>query len=282
MAPSEDGCARCLICGEEKPRLLLDQPSGRYFPRRIFRCSKCDGAFVYPQPRAELLSQIYGSENYFAEHLGTGDLTPAVERARIRVRVLEHLLVRKMQGGSQPRLLEVGPGNGEFLTEASRKGWNIEGLEFSAAWAQTLSERTGFHIAASDSLSAYPSVAPYDVIALWEVVEHYRDPMAELRAAFARLAPGGILALSTPNYGSLRARLYRERWRGFHEGWEHLFFFSAKSLTVLLTRAGFSRVRFISRKINSFLLTPLEWFGLGNVLEAYAYKVADADGGSPG
>jgi hypothetical protein len=111
---------------------------------------------------------------------------------------------------------------------------------------------------------------------MWEVIEHYTDPLSEARAAFARLARGGILALSTPNDGSLRARVYRERWRGFREGWEHLFFFSSQSLRTLLKRAGFSRVRFITRKINSFLLKPLECFGMGNALEAYAWKSADS------
>lgn len=272
MSEGAESRPACLICSSNRTHFLLDQPTAPYFARRIFRCDDCLGAFVFPQPSLETLHRIYSAETYFREHRGATHRNPGEERARLRIPLLEHLLVDSGRPRRPPKVLEIGPGNGEFLLAARQRGWQVEGLELSEEWAQTLSSRVQVPVFAADSLTALPSDAPYDVIAMWEVIEHYRDPLRELRAAFERLSPGGILAISTPNFGSFRARVYRERWRGFYEGWEHLFFFSSRSLALLLKSAGFGHTRFLSRKINSFLLKPLEYFGMGNVLEAYARK----------
>ncbi|MHA2621683.1 MAG: class I SAM-dependent methyltransferase [bacterium JZ-2024 1] len=263
----------CPVCESADLQFVLEQAEARYFARRIFRCRTCGVGFVFPAPSPEVLAEIYSRATYFEEHRGDDRRSPGWERARLRVRFIRALMRRRGRIRARPPdLLEVGPGNGEFLLEARSAGWTVEGLELSSRWAETLSARTGIRVTSADSLASYPVVKKFDVIAMWEVVEHYRDPLNEIRFAFEYLQPGGLLALSTPNYGSLRARIYGARWRGFWEGWEHLFFFAPDSLAILLKRAGFTSFRFVTRKINAFLLKPLEYMGLGNVLEAYACK----------
>lgn len=271
--PEVSSPGSCPICEGADLQFVLEQPEARYFARRIFRCRTCGVGFVFPAPSLEALAELYSRATYFEEHRGDDCRSPGWERARVRVRFIRALIrCRKRIWGRPPVLLEVGPGNGEFLLEACSAGWTVEGLELSARWAETLTARTGIRVASADSLASYQGVKKFDVIAMWEVVEHYRDPLNEIRSAFDHLQPGGLLAMSTPNYGSLRARIYGARWRGFWEGWEHLFFFAPDSLGVLLKRAGFTSSRFVTRKINAFLLKPLEYIGLGNVLEAYAWK----------
>jgi len=76
-------------------------------------------------------------------------------------------------------------------------------------------------------------------------IEHVPDPAALLGECHRLLAPGGVLALSTPDAGSLLARVLRGRWLGFRSIDEHLYFFSRRTLARMLERAGFEVRRFL-------------------------------------
>jgi SAM-dependent methyltransferase len=83
----------------------------------------------------------------------------------------------------------------------------------------------------------------FDVVTLWEVIEHLSDPMITLQEIRRILRPGGQLVLSTPDAGSLAARVSGRRWLGWRKVPEHLYFFDRSNLDRLLTRAGFVPVR---------------------------------------
>jgi hypothetical protein len=87
------------------------------------------------------------------------------------------------------------------------------------------------------------SAERYDVMTMWDVVEHLPDPRDELAAARAMLVPGGALHLSTIDTGSLVARLLGARWPWLMD--MHLVYFDRPTITALLEEAGF-RVRRIS------------------------------------
>jgi SAM-dependent methyltransferase len=79
----------------------------------------------------------------------------------------------------------------------------------------------------------------YDVVTLWEVIEHLPDPGRVLRTIGDVLVPNGHIVLSTPDAGSLFARLAGRRWLGWRKVPEHLSFFDLPSLRRLLGRSGF-------------------------------------------
>lgn len=261
----------CILCGTARARKIVEQPAARYFARTIYTCDACSLAFVHPQPSDEELARVYSSTTYFEQHSDTPEKQPGQERADVRVGILSKFLRgNPALAERRPRVLDIGPGTGEFMRTVSAAGWSAQGLEATAEWAKSLARQTGLRVDASWSLAAFEDPEPFDVISMWEVIEHYRDPLAEVTGARRRLKPGGWLAISTPNLGSFRGRVYGPRWRGFTEGFEHLFFFSPRSLRAVLERAGFQEIRLRTWKINSALLKPLEWAGMGNVLEAYA------------
>lgn len=72
------------------------------------------------------------------------------------------------------------------------------------------------------------NLGAFDVVLALDVIEHLVDPAAALRELAARLAPGGLLVLTTPRWDSLAARLFRGRWRAIFPA--HLFYFTARSL----------------------------------------------------
>ena len=64
---------------------------------------------------------------------------------------------------------------------------------------------------------------------MWDVIEHLPDPRRTVEAAWERLRPGGLLALSTGDVGSMAARLHGRDWSLMTPPW-HQFYFSRKTM----------------------------------------------------
>jgi SAM-dependent methyltransferase len=99
----------------------------------------------------------------------------------------------------------------------------------------------GVHTGTLES-QEFPDQA-FDVVTMWEVIEHLPDPRTTLAEVWRILRPGGRLVLSTPDAGSLAARLSGRRWLGWRKVPEHVFFFDRTNLDRLLDQSGFRPVR---------------------------------------
>lgn len=137
------------------------------------------------------------------------------------------------------KLLDVGCYCGYFLDVAREAGYEVEGLELSM-WAAEQARLLDLPIH-SDTLSCIPFDENYDVITLWDVVEHFSDPRAELLEINRLLKKDGYLFLSTINIGSLVARLMGPRWPWLMD--MHIFYFTPKTIECLLKQTGFHLVK---------------------------------------
>jgi SAM-dependent methyltransferase len=79
--------------------------------------------------------------------------------------------------------------------------------------------------------------ALFDLVTLWDVIEHVADPLAVLTEVARVLAPGGKVVLTTGDIGSAYARRHGVRWHLLTPPW-HLYFFSRATLAGLAARAG--------------------------------------------
>lgn len=165
--------------------------------------------------------------------------------ARARLKRIGRLL--RADRSRPRRLLEIGCGTGLFLEEAARAGWSCEGIEASAYAVGRARERRLRVTHGAVEGQAIPR-GEFDCIALWDVIEHIRDPAGAIRSAAGGLRPGGVLALSTGDVTSLCARISGAAWHLFNLP-EHLFFFSPGSLNRLVTQAGL-RTAQLSREAN--------------------------------
>lgn len=145
------------------------------------------------------------------------------------------------------RLLEVGCGNGHFLAVAERRGWEVSGVELSRAHVDRARAR-GLDVVYGDlGDDALWSDHRFDALVAIEVLEHVPRPLDLLRAAADRLAPGGALFLTTPNFGSVTRRLLGAGWSVLDP--EHVALASPAGLASALRRAGFTVVRMESRNL---------------------------------
>lgn len=223
----------CPICGTQQRETLVVVREYVYV-----RCRHCEAAYLSPMPDADTAAGLYQNESYFSGdgEVGYHDYTtmhkallPLFQRRLAR---LSSLFPRR------GRLLDFGCADGYFLDLARQQGWDIAGVEISVTQAQRASSQLG--IAISDSIDQFPE-SSFDVITLWEVLEHLPQPAAELRKLKRRLRPGGALMLSTPNAGFWKAIHRPVEWPNFSPP-AHLILFTERALGIILTGAALASV----------------------------------------
>ena len=110
----------------------------------------------------------------------------------------------------------------------------VTGLEPSQ-WAAGVARSRGLNV--HEGLLAENNLPPesFDLITVWDAIEHFGDPRAEVNHLAHLLKPGGLLALSTMDVESGFARLLGPRWPWFMR--MHLYYFSPDTLRALLAQS---------------------------------------------
>jgi 2-polyprenyl-3-methyl-5-hydroxy-6-metoxy-1,4-benzoquinol methylase len=130
------------------------------------------------------------------------------------------------------KLLEVGCARGDFLRVAA-ESFDVFGVEPNPELAESAAHFAPIH---RDLVETLPW-KDFDVAASFHVIEHVDSPRTFVQAIAARLKPGGLLVLETPNIASPSYRVMKKRWRQFIP--EHYFFFTPQTATKLLAESGF-------------------------------------------
>jgi SAM-dependent methyltransferase len=199
---------------------LLTQP--------LVRCRRCSLLFVNPRvaSRAMLDGYAAGADPAYVSQMPS--------RVRTFARTIAHIdRLRPAKG----RLLDVGTAAGAFLKAAKDDGWDVTGVEpnrWLADWGRTEYGVT-IHVGSIDDVVLPP--ASFDVVTLWDVIEHTPDPMHVLRRAHQLLAPGGLLVVNYPDIGSWIARAMGRKWPFLSS--VHLYYFTRSTMRAALDRAGF-------------------------------------------
>ena len=226
--------SRCPLCGGERLSYLFVHAG-----TPIDRCDRCGLVMRNPQPSDAELAAIYDSD-YFLGDRGEHSETNRLKRDTA-AGYLDEIETRTGLRPRGARLLEIGPGLGNLLIEAAARGYEVTGIEYSASSVATANQRIGASAVLQGSLSSVVlPEASFDVAVLADVLEHTRDPLADLLRVWRALKPGGVLFLAVPSLDSWSARVMRERWLEFKL--EHLFYFDSATLQLLLFKAGFEQV----------------------------------------
>jgi len=233
---------RCNLCGADNTTPVTEIDGFH-----IVRCRHCDLVYVNPRYREEHLQEIY-TEAYYdhdgikngLEFFGYDDYLADEENIRItfakRLRTIERY-------ANKGKLLDVGCATGFFLDLARSGGWEVVGSEVSRFGVQYARERLGLDVRLGTLKELQFDAQTFDVVTMWDVIEHVVDPMGELQEVWRILRNGSLLSLITPDVGSLVARLLGSRWEEFRRVREHIYFFSRRTMTEMLRRTGFEVLR---------------------------------------
>lgn len=226
----------CNLCGSLAAHYL-------YKELGIIECDACGLVRVDAIPGREQLRRLY-SENYFRSTdsgtLGYDDYI--ADRKKISKTFQKRMSEIERCIGRKGRLLDVGCAAGFSLEVARERGWDAHGIEISEFACNFARSTLGLNVSCGSLQEADLAPKTFDVVTMWDYIEHCPDPARELTLANQLMKTRGLLALSTPDICSLPARTWGANWMGIKQG-EHLFYFSPETITRLLRQSGFEVIR---------------------------------------
>jgi SAM-dependent methyltransferase len=204
---------RCVACGlvYQNPRPGPDEMA-RYYPPEYD--SFAPPPWAHPNPIARAV-QLYGLKK--------------------RWKLVEQWAPRR---GERRSILDVGCATGLFLAAGDER-WQKSGVELSAHAAQFARDRFGLTVYQGTLEEATLAANSFDVITMWDVLEHVHDPLRTLNCVRALLRPDGIFVARVPNLDAWDARLWGRYWAGLDQP-RHLFVPDEATLSRLLSAAGFT------------------------------------------
>ncbi len=246
LRPSGFLQAPCVLCGvfdyDALATFVLNQVE--FF---LVRCRRCRLMWRNPIPNAEFLRDLY-SNDYFdvaksaaqlVNQVGIADSTR--EHQEWRRRKTREEVARWIQRGLSPstsegkpaRFLEIGGGRGYLQSEATARGWNTVGIEISQHGIVAALERGLFvmPIVLEDFYEKYAPVGCFDVVVLFDFLEHVVDPAKVLRLVRSLLLPDGVAILRVPTIAHDACPSYHLI--------DHIWHFTRDAMHRLILREGF-------------------------------------------
>lgn len=220
----------CLVCGSS---------FGPCHIPGLVECRLCRFVSADLDLPEDVIRALY-NEKYFhgeeyADYLNERDSLLLSFRRRLQA-------IRKFVPDSHnKRLFDVGCAFGFFLEMVTPYFASAHGIDISndaVAYARNI-----LHVdaTAGDLLTA-PIGGPFDVVCMWDVIEHLGHPDRVLERVASMMPDGGILTITTGDIRSVNARLRGKRWRLIHPP-THLHYFSTQTITLLLQHHGFRVVQ---------------------------------------
>jgi SAM-dependent methyltransferase len=199
---------------------------------RVVSCDTCGLVRSDPVASEDFLASLYESSSF--------DYSSEVESIQATYgRALGWLEARSRQ---RKALLEIGCGNGFFLQQARRRGWEeVRGVEPSAdALAKAAPELDG---AIVQDVMRRGLFAPesFDAVCLFQVLDHIPDPLGLLEECRTVLRPGGQILALNHNVRAWSARLLAER--SPIVDIEHTYLYSPETMRRIFAKAGFTDAR---------------------------------------
>ncbi len=245
----------CKICGSS--RQLPFEVGKRHLnlngELNVSRCKDCGQLFLNPRPDEQTRQKLFEGKKveelleYTNRKASYCNVTPS--RADIFSKRIKNFTKTYFSGGPG-KVLDVGASSGEFLEKANDQGWTSFGIEPSSEGIKILEEK-GIDAKQSQAEEIPYADSSFDWVHSNHVFEHLGNPLAAARESYRVLKPGGWIFIEVPNqfdniqffrYRMIRKIPVRERnIRSIH----HLFFFSKKTLRLLLKRAGFKEIEIL-------------------------------------
>lgn len=237
---------RCNICAHEVD-VLYDFGSYEWF-----RCSNCHFCFSTTMIGfTREKEHAWYDENFFAENPNFLRRLTGEDKIKMRVwgKYLD-LLQQFSIASSQRRLLDIGCSLGGFPNIARSKGWEVHGVEVSDFAARYARDEFKLDVFAGTLEEAKFPSANFDVVTMWDIIEHLNTPQDTIAEICRITKPGGLILIYTPNQDSLvntliyltyKLSLGKIRFlaQKIYVPVRHLCFFSPKSLTYLLQLHGY-------------------------------------------
>lgn len=219
----------CNLCGNEDVSFFAKKRG-----YDLFKCNNCKLLFVHPIP---VWIGVYDDSYFSGAGKGFGYVDYDVDKEPMIPTFNKYLDILEDFGVREGKLLDIGAATGFFMNIAKKRGFEVTGVELSN-FAAEKGRNAGLNVISGDLLSQkFPSDS-FDVITMFDVIEHVPNPKEIMTEVYRILKKGGYVLVNTPDSESLWARVLGEHWQLIVPP-EHINYFSPKNFGNYLEQNGF-------------------------------------------
>lgn len=223
---------KCPLCGSAAGRDFVK------YDQEFHSCTACGLGFIHPPPPPDEIERIY-NKNYY-DSWGIDSAENSTERMK-QATFHDKLALIERSLPAKGRILDIGCATGFFLDASRQRGWECHGVELSPYSSEIAREKIGRdRIFTGQLAEACFADDFFDAVVMTDVIEHVAAVGPFMAEAARILKPGGIAAITTPDPLSLSCRLLGRHWPHYKR--EHLLYFTADALSLLMEPLGFRRL----------------------------------------
>lgn len=241
MTPSGSQCPFCQ--GSALKRFTAhahDAPELSLRKVNITECTQCVAAWQWPFHRTPEESAAE-FETAYTTQIEESYFDPA-KRTAIGELQQQFVAAHTARPG---KLLDIGCGDGCFARIMASHGWEVTGLDPALPSSALQSSQSDTAKLIRGTFSDLPEHEQYDVITVWDVVEHVENPFGLITEIASRIAPGGLLVVETGNYQSAGRITAGSHWWNYQL--DHRWYLAPSQLKQMLFRVGLSDLRLADR-----------------------------------
>jgi SAM-dependent methyltransferase len=220
----------CSNCHSNKIRHFLDVDD----TYALYQCCVCFLVFTDPQPVKSSVTN-FNDEKYDSREEKESRLADFDQEYK---RAKKHIVELK-QFQSSGKLLDVGCSYGIGVKAAGDLGFEALGIEPTKKAAAYATHHLSVNVLHTTLEKAKLAKNSFDVVTLYDVLEHVPDLHGFLKEIYRILKPGGLLVIQSPNINSFAAIILKTKWNWLLVP-HHLWHFSYRSLSGVLQKSGFS------------------------------------------
>ncbi len=229
----------CAICNSTKISDLGNIINGKYAKKflkdyKLVKCDSCSSAFISPIPDDEVLSFIYSNPQYSAWE------TSYDKESNIRYINFKHYLKKIKKYVNKGVLLDCGCATGYFLDVAKENNFDCYGTEISEIPFKIAEVKHPDKIFKKNVEDLNVGDETYDIVTMFDFIEHVKDPKKTLRKASSLIKKNGYLVITTPDTRSLSMALLGKKHTNYIL--EHINLFSHNFLPKYFENFGFETV----------------------------------------
>ncbi len=239
----------CPVCGSSEGRELSSQPEDFEYhvsagnKYKIRACSSCGSGFLWPRPTVDDLVRFY-PDDYHAYNDDHGRIAGMLVTRRNRSRMQLYLSLTQERPVA---LFDVGSGDCRHFDALRSTGdFTFAGVEINPGMVEK-ANKAGYNVVQGtlEDLDVSLLKGRFDIVTMYQLVEHVLDPRMLFRKARILLKPGGVIIGQLPCLGSIEASVFGRYWAGYHYP-RHLQQFTKRSLLQLIENEKFGNIRVTS------------------------------------
>jgi SAM-dependent methyltransferase len=214
----------CPVCNNENSKSMFKKHGLAYR-----KCRQCGLVYASPRPSPRI---IESRVEMFAGQMPS-DLQFLQDRVNFQSERINILKSFNLKGS----LLDFGSGDGSFVRAARIAGYDAVGIEKAKGATEYAKKNYDVIIYPGDIKYNFLSRNTFDLITMWDVLEHLPDPVDICNILFNLLSKNGKLIILTPQSKGLSAKLKKSDYWVFGPN-DHLCLFSMKTILLLMQKVG--------------------------------------------